>query len=300
MMPITVLILTYNEEPNIGRTLSRLTWPTEIVVLDSDSSDATCEIAARYPKVRIVKRPFTTLAAQWTYGLESTQIRTDWVLALDADYVLSDELIDELTALDPPPEVAGYVARFDYCINGRKLRSGVYPPVTVLFRRSLTHIEQDGHCQRARVRGEVRALRGRISHDDRKPLGRWLASQASYMKLEADKLLQPASASLSPVDRLRKAIVLSPVAVFLYCLIVKRGLFDGWPGVLYALQRATAEVILSMHLIERRLRGPCQPAEQGPAGRLVPEQGEDEITVAIEARRLPHQRQDAVGDGKCE
>ena len=255
MMPITALILTYNEEPNIGRTLSRLDWATEIVVLDSCSSDATCEIAAGYPKVRIVRRPFTTLADQWTYGLESAQIKTDWVLALDADYILSDELIDELTALDPPPEVAGYVATFDYCINGHKLRSGVYPPVTVLFRRPLTHIEQDGHCQRARVRGEVRALHGRIAHDDRKPLGRWLASQASYMKLEADKLLQASPASLSPADRLRKAIVLSPVAVFVYCLVVKRGVLDGWPGVLYALQRATAEVILSMNLVERRLRG---------------------------------------------
>jgi hypothetical protein len=131
----------------------------------------------------------------------------------------------------------------------------MYPPVTVLFRRSLTHVEQDGHCQRASVNGAVRTLRGRIAHDDRKSLGRWLASQASYMKLEADKLAEAAPASLSPIDRLRKAIVVAPIAVFVYCLVMKRGVFDGWPGVLYALQRATAEAILSLTLIERRLRG---------------------------------------------
>jgi glycosyltransferase involved in cell wall biosynthesis len=255
MTPITALILAYNEEPNIGRTLSRLGWATEIVVLDSCSSDATCDIAARYPKVRIVKRPFTTLADQWNYGLESTQITTEWVLALDADYFLSDELIAELSAFDPTPDVAGYVATFDYCIHGRKLRSGVYPPVTVLFRRSLTHVEQDAHCQRARVKGALRPLRGRIAHDDRKSMGRWLASQATYMKQEADKLADASPDSLSAIDRLRKAIVVAPIAVFVYCLVVKGGLFDGWPGVLYASQRATAEAILSMTLIERRLRG---------------------------------------------
>jgi glycosyltransferase involved in cell wall biosynthesis len=242
MTPITALILAYNEEPNIGRTLSRLGWATEIVVLDSCSSDATCDIAARYPKVRIVKRPFTTLADQWNY-------------ALDADYFLSDELIAELSAFDPTPDVAGYVATFDYCIHGRKLRSGVYPPVTVLFRRSLTHVEQDAHCQRARVKGALRPLRGRIAHDDRKSMGRWLASQATYMKQEADKLADASPDSLSAIDRLRKAIVVAPIAVFVYCLVVKGGLFDGWPGVLYASQRATAEAILSMTLIERRLRG---------------------------------------------
>ena len=261
MSDITALVLTFNEEPNIGRVLSRLHWAKEVVVLDSCSTDQTCAIAERYPNVRLVRHAFTTLAAQWNYGLEQTGISTEWVLALDADYILSNELIEELKAFDPPPDVAGFRAQFDYCIDGRKLRSGVYPPVTVLFRRRHTHVEQDGHCQRARVAGAVKDLTGRIDHDDRKPLSRWLVSQTSYMKLEAEKLAAAAPETLALVDRLRQTIVLAPPAVLLYCLVIRGGLLDGWPGIFYAWQRATAELILSLMLVERRLRGTRQPSE---------------------------------------
>ena len=261
MTDLTALVLTYNEEPNIARVLARLQWIKDVVVLDSCSTDQTCAIAERFPNVRVVRHAFTTLAAQWNYGLEQTGIASEWVLALDADYVLSEELIRELETLEPPADVAGYRAQFDYCVNGRKLRSGVYPPVTVLFRRTLTHVEQDGHCQRARVSGAISGLSGRISHDDRKPLSRWLASQASYMRLEADKLRAAAPESLATIDRLRQTIVLAPPAVFAYCLLIRGGLLDGWPGLFYAWQRATAESILSLTLLERYLNRAGQPPE---------------------------------------
>jgi glycosyltransferase involved in cell wall biosynthesis len=254
MTPITALILTFNEEANIGRTLSRLTWLPEVVVLDSCSTDATREIASQYPNVRVVQNPFVTLAGQWNFGLEQAGISTEWVLALDADYVLTDQLIDELKSFDPRA-ADGFRASFVYCVNGRPLRAGVYPPVVVLFRRAVTHVEQDGHCQRARVAGTVRELSGRIYHDDRKSLARWLTSQAGYMKLEADKLERTPSSELATIDRLRRLIVVAPPVVFLFCLIVRRGLLDGWPGWSYALQRAAAEMILSLTLIERRLTG---------------------------------------------
>jgi glycosyltransferase involved in cell wall biosynthesis len=252
MIPITALILTFNEEANIARTLSRLDWLHEVVVLDSCSTDATCEIASRYPKVRVVRHPFASLAEQWNFGLERAGISTEWVLALDADYVLSDQVIDEIQTLDPG-SADGFRASFVYCVNGWPLRAGVYPPVTVLFRKAVTHVEQDGHCQRARVRGTVRELSGRIHHDDRKPLGRWLASQAGYMKLEADKLERAPASELALIDRLRRLIFVAPPAVFLYCLIVRRGALDGWAGWSYALQRTAAELILSLTILERRL-----------------------------------------------
>jgi len=252
MIPITALILTFNEEANIARTLSRLDWLREVVVLDSCSTDATCEIASRYPNVRVVKNKFITLAEQWNFGLERAGIATDWVLALDADYVLTDELIDEIKNLDPG-SADGFRVSFVYCVHGRPLRAGVYPPVTVLFRRTVTHVDQDGHCQRARVRGVVRELSGRMHHDDRKSLMRWLTSQAGYMKLEADKLERVPSSELALIDRLRRLIFVAPPVVFVYCLVVRRGVLDGWAGWSYALQRTAAEIILSLTLIERRL-----------------------------------------------
>lgn len=252
---ITPLVLTFNEAPNIGRTLDRLSWARDIVVVDSLSSDDTRAIASRYPSVRVFERAFTTHAEQWNFGLEQTGITTDWVLALDADFVLTDEIVGELTSLSPPSAAAGYRASFTYCIDGKPLRSAVYPPVTVLYRRARATYEQDGHTQRVRVDGLVLPLSGRILHDDRKPLSQWIAAQVRYMRLEADKLASAPSSSLADVDRVRKLIVLAPPLMFLRCLFVGGGILDGWPGLFYALQRATAELILSLSLVERRVLG---------------------------------------------
>lgn len=256
MIELTAVVLTFNEAPNIARTLGRLSWLKDVVVVDSGSSDETAQIASSFPNVRVFVRPFTSHADQWNFGLEETHITTEWVLALDADFVLTDASVDELKTLAPPSEIAGYRASFSYCINGVPLRSAVYPPVTVLYRRSLSRYEQDGHTQRIQVRGPIAELRARIQHDDRKPLSRWIASQVRYMRLEADKLAATPSASLATPDRIRKWIVIAPPMMFLMCLIGRGGVLDGWPGLFYALQRTAAELILSMTLVERRLFGP--------------------------------------------
>jgi len=252
---ITPLILTFNEAPNIGRTLDRLSWAKDIVIVDSMSTDDTRAIASRYPAVRVFERAFTTHAEQWNFGLQHTAIKTEWVLALDADFVMTDEAIREITALSPLPAVAGYRVSFTYCVNGQPLRSGVYPPVTVLYRRDAAIYEQDGHTQRVRVDRMVMPLSSRILHDDRKPLSHWIASQVRYMRLEADKLASAPDAALASIDQVRKLIVVAPPLMFLRCLFVGGGILDGWAGLFYALQRATAELILSLSLIERRLFG---------------------------------------------
>ena len=252
---VTQLLLTYNEAPNIGRTLDRLSWARDIVVVDSLSTDDTRAILARYPKVRTFERAFTTHAEQWNFGIEQTGIDTEWVLALDADFVLSDDVIDEIGALAPPPNAGGYRASFTYCIGGRPLRSAVYPPVTVLYRKARATYEQDGHTQRVRVEGVVVDLSSPIRHDDRKPLSHWIGSQVKYMRLEADKLATTPASSLGAVDRVRRWIVLAPPLVFLHCLFVRGGIRDGWAGVYYALQRTVAELILSLSLAERIVLG---------------------------------------------
>lgn len=254
-IPITAVILTFNEAPNIARTLSRLSWAVEIVVVDSGSSDDTVAIATRDPRVRVVTRPFTTHAEQWNFAVHDTAIATEWVLALDADFVLSDSLIGELQALAPPDPVDGYWASFDYCIDGQALRGAAYPPVVVLYRRTRARYYQDGHTQRVRVEGAVGHLAGRIRHDDRKPLAQWLAAQSRYMRLEVQKLTGTPASALSRIDRVRRLIVVMPPAMFLYCYLVRGGVFDGVAGLYYALQRSAAELILSMYLIEARLFG---------------------------------------------
>jgi len=248
---ITPLVLTYNEAPNIARVLQGLSWARDVVLVDSFSTDETAAIAASFPNVRVVQRVFDCHRNQWQFGLTETQIKTEWVLALDADYVVTTDLINEMWALCPDHDVVGYRARFIYCISGKPLRSGIYPPVTVLYRRAAANYIQDGHTQRVSLAGRVEELQAPLLHDDRKPLRRWLQSQKRYTKLEVEKLRVMDPAKLGLVDRLRRwPLVVPPVALF-YCLIVRGGVRDGWHGFYYAFQRGTAELMLSLYWIKK-------------------------------------------------
>jgi glycosyltransferase involved in cell wall biosynthesis len=251
---ITVLILTYNEEANIGRTLSALARFTEIVVLDSNSTDETSAIVASFANARLVQRPFDTHANQWNYGLHSCGIKRAWILALDADYLLSDKCVDEIAALAPSEEVSGYQASFNYCLHGRRLRASLYPSHVVLFRRDRGRYEQHGHTQRPVIGGKIGMLSVPFDHDDRKPHSRWLSSQQKYARLEADFLLSYAKGKLRLVDRLRLTGVFGPILVFLYTLLAKRCILDGWPGWLYVLQRTLAETMIALEIVDRRMR----------------------------------------------
>jgi glycosyltransferase involved in cell wall biosynthesis len=252
---VTPLILTYNEEANIGRTLERLSWAREIVVLDSGSDDGTRDIAGKFPAVHVVVRPFDNHAAQWNYGLREAGIRSEWVLALDADYIMNEDLLREIDRLDPALAIAGYRTRFRYCIFGKPLSRSMYPPVVTLYRRRQAHYVQDGHTQRVIVDGAIQDLRAVIDHDDRKSLNHWLSAQLRYAELECALLSTKNWAELRMQDRIRKLIVVAPWMVPLYCLTFGMGLKDGWPGLYYALQRGTAETILSMKLLEALMTG---------------------------------------------
>jgi glycosyltransferase involved in cell wall biosynthesis len=249
---ITPLVLTFNEAPNIGRCLARLRWAARIVVLDSGSTDETAEIVHSFPNAEFHVRPFDDHAAQWNHGLEL--VRSSWVLSLDADYLVPDAFPGEVESLLGDDGLDAILVRFRYLVFGRALRASLYPPRAALFRRDRCRYETDGHTQRLAVRGRSTAIHTRFDHDDRKPLGRWLESQGKYARLEADKLVRTASAALSVQDRLRRTMVLGPPAVFAYTLIGARTIFDGWPGWYYTCQRTVAEIILSLHLLERRLR----------------------------------------------
>jgi glycosyltransferase involved in cell wall biosynthesis len=245
---ITPLILTYNEAPNIGRTVEKLTWAKRIIVIDSYSTDETLELLSAFPQVDVYQRKFDTAANQDNFGLD--QVTTEWVLSMDADYILTDELIEEIERLKPEDSTNGYWVRFKYCVFGKELRGTLYPPRKVLYRRHKTRYFDDGHTQRARVEGHTAWLSSYILHDDRKSLSRWLASQDRYMLKEVEKLRQTPPDQLSLADTMRRSKVLAPFVLLFYCLIIQRGILDGWAGWYYALQRMLAEILLAIRLIE--------------------------------------------------
>ncbi len=249
---ITPLVLAFNEAPNIERTLARLHWATRVVVIDSFSTDETPAMCRRYPQVDFIQRQFDDHTTQWNFGLD--QVKTPWVLSLDADYVLSGTLIAELTELSLDPSVAGYFARFNYCVGGHPLRASLYPPRVVLFRRDACRYVTDGHTQRLELAGESGWLESRIDHDDRKPLDRWFVDQLRYSALEARHLSETPVSELGVADRIRRSVVLAPPLVLAYALVGQRLVLDWWPGWYYALQRTFAELLLSLRLVEVRLR----------------------------------------------
>jgi glycosyltransferase involved in cell wall biosynthesis len=255
---ITPLILTYNEEPNLGRTLDRLAWAAQILVLDSFSTDATVDIARSYPNVTVVQRAFDDHATQWSHGV--SLITQPWVLALDADYVLGEGFENELRSLKHESIIDAYTASFRYLIYGEPLGSSLYPPRVVLFRQSRCHFERDGHTQRLRAKGEIAPLRSWINHDDRKPLTRWVISQDKYALLEAEKISSASFRALPFQDRIRRTMILGPITIFFYTLLVRGTLFDGWAGWFYTFQRTLAEIMLSLRLLEKRINGSPAPS----------------------------------------
>ncbi len=230
-----------------------LTWAAEVLVVDSGSDDGTLDLLNAFPNVRVVHRRFDTHAQQWNFAVTQTGVKTPWILALDADYVLTPGLIAELSQLRPEAGLDGYQTRFRYCVFGKPLRGTLYPPVTTLFRAAMGKYVQDGHTQRLQLSALPVPLQEVIHHDDRKPLSRWLWAQDRYASLEVALLSSKPNSQLRLQDKLRKWMIVTPWLVPLHSLTIGKGALDGWPGIYYALQRAVAESILSLRLLERRL-----------------------------------------------
>lgn len=249
---ITPMVLTYNESANIERTMRRLSWASRVLVIDSGSTDGTLDFLKRLPQVQVVHRSFDSFAEQCNFGLQ--QIASEWVLSLDADYVLTEELIAELRSLPVSADVDGYKVGFRYCIEGRPLRASLYPARAVLYRREKARYHNDGHGHKVAIQGRVGDLKSKIDHDDRKSLSRWLASQDKYALLEAEKLSAADPAQLPLQDRLRLTGWAAVPASLVFTLLVKGTLWDGWRGWYYALQRMLAEMLLALRLIERKMK----------------------------------------------
>ncbi len=249
---ITPLILTFNEAPNIKRTLEKLNWAKQIVVIDSFSTDETLDIIKQFPQVKVHQNRFVSFADQCNFGL--SKIETDWVLSLDADYVLDEKISQNIKGLDlNSAQIATYSARFKYAIFGKPLHGTLYPPRKVLYKRTCAHYVNDGHGHTVIIDGKISNLEGFIHHDDRKSFSVWLNSQDRYLQKEAEKLTNTPFKQLKMNDKLRCFIVFAPFIVPFYCLILRGGVLDGWHGWHYAFQRMIAEILLSIRLIEKRI-----------------------------------------------
>lgn len=239
---ITPIILTFNEQDNIERTLSALSWAKDVVVIDSFSTDSTLTICSKFENVRVIQNKFENFAQQCNFALSQT-FQTQWVLSMDADYVVTPELANSFSTLTPEQTTNGYEIGFEYLINGQALRGSLYPPRVSLYRKAQAHYHQDGHAHRVQVAGNVLSLKEKFQHDDRKPYERWLASQKKYAAQEAEKLSASTWKQLSWPDRMR-FLAIAPIIMLPYTLFIKGLVLNGLPGIEYARQRLIAEIEL--------------------------------------------------------
>jgi glycosyltransferase involved in cell wall biosynthesis len=274
---ITPVLLTYNEAVNLRRTLRRLTWAKDIVVVDSGSTDETLTVLRDYPQIRVFTRAFDSHFCQWQYAIRETGIESSWILRLDADYELTDAFISELDHLDACAPFNAYRVAFDYAIYSRVLIASLYPSNTILLRRGRFTVWDNGHTEAWSPTGPVGVLKSRIVHDDWKSVERWFSAQTGYMRRELEKI------PTRQVDLklwLRLHPPLMPLIVFFYCLFVKGLIFAGRAGIFYTLQRTSAEAVLSLMVLEQQLvsrthRSPSKERRRGRSPRNRPSDQED-------------------------
>jgi glycosyltransferase involved in cell wall biosynthesis len=267
---ISVVVLTLNEAANLPRCLASVAWADDIVVLDSGSNDATCEIA-KAAGARVLVRAFDSFAGQRNYAMEHGQLRNDWVLHLDADEVVTEELRSELaqlassgTAEKPVWRVASRII-----FMGRWLRhAGMYPSYQVRFGRAdALRFVDFGHGQReVQPAEQVGTLRQPMDHYNfSKGVNDWLARHLRYAKAEAEELLrarqQPLHlAGLFSGDRTERRRALKRLSyyapcrgllAFAYAYIFRGGVLDGRAGFTYCRLFAMYHSFIGLNAAER-------------------------------------------------
>jgi glycosyltransferase involved in cell wall biosynthesis len=228
---LSVAIITRNEKQNLARTLGSIAWADEIVVVDSGSDDRTEEIARSY-RTRFYLEEWKGFAAQKNSALEKCS--KEWVLSLDADEALSDELsqeIWELLADDPPMD--GYALPRRNLFLGRWMRhGGFYPDLKVrLFRRGAAEFEPRPVHETVHFPGRAGRLRGDMVHNAYPTLATYIAHMDRYSTLGAEHALMAGKRTATLSAFLAQTVV-NPLFTFLYNYVLRLGFLDGREGLL--------------------------------------------------------------------
>jgi glycosyltransferase involved in cell wall biosynthesis len=270
-MSISILILTLDEQVNIADCLRTLQWCDDVVVLDSYSSDDTVKIAAAHG-ARVVQRKFDTYAGQRNFGLQQVQYKHPWVLMLDADERVPDELREELLRVrHAPPEVTLFLLRRRDHLFGRWIkRSSGYPTwFGRLARIGSVWVERpinEEYC----TSGRTERLHAHLDHYPfNKGLSSWIAKHDRYSSMEAALLMEntrdaPRVGALFTADPLKRRKALKslvyalpgrPVFVFFALYFLKAGFLDGRAGLTFSLLRSWYEYMIDCkhdELVRRR------------------------------------------------
>lgn len=272
---VSVLILTLNEEGNLPACLESVAWSDDVVVLDSFSTDSTCDLA-RAANARVVQRKLDDWASHQNWAVENIPFQHPWVYYTDADEVVTPELRDELLAIaaDPDHTAVAYRVRFKNQFMGRWIRhSSLYPTwVLRFFRPEKVRWERLVNPV-AVVDGPQGRLEGHFLHYSfNKGLAAWFDKHNRYSTQEAAEAMKSVRGrtlrlgdvlAADPVRRRRALKELSwrmpfrPLLRFLYMYVLRLGILDGWAGFTYCRLIAMYEYMIDLKVkeLERRERG---------------------------------------------
>ena len=273
-MTISILILTYNEALNIAGCLHSVSWSDDVVVLDSVSNDGTVEMA-RALGARVLQRPFDDYASQRNFGLSGVEYKHSWVLMLDADERVPEELRDEMIAevQRAGADICLFRMRRRDHLYGRWIRrSSGYPTwFGRLARRGRVWVERSIN-EEYKTDGTIAALQTHLDHYPfSKGFHEWILKHDRYSTAEANVMFRSASkawhwSDVYARDPLRrraalKAFIYSmpwrPALMFVGLYVARGGLLEGRAGLTFCLLRAWYEFMIDIKFreLQRRAQG---------------------------------------------
>lgn len=270
---LSVILLTYNCGKTLDRTLDPLAdLGARVFAVDSYSNDCTVALL-RSRGVWVTQRSFAGYGDQRNWAMANLPLKSEWLLHLDADEVISHDLAREILSLRLNQERSeqGFFIPRQLVFGGKRLRhGGIFPTWHMrLFRRGKGRCEERLYDQHFIVEGPTGALKGLVYDDNRMPLREWVARHRRWARLEAQELSQAKkegrihpSWSGNPIQRKRaqKALyekappLVRPFLLFGYRYVLRLGFLDGWQGLLFHfLQSFCFRMLVDIHLIRIRL-----------------------------------------------
>lgn len=253
---VTVVILTLNEELHLARALASVSWAARVIVVDSGSKDTTIAIARSYGADLFV-REFRSHADQLAWALDHTKIRTEWVMRLDADEIIGDDLtINAKRAIRTlPAKITCLNFARKHIFMGRWIKHGGRYPIIMLrlWRHGCAKVEarwMDEHM--VSVRGNSLLLEGAFYDANLRDIGWFTAKHSRYAVREAIDVLTvkynlaPTTETVLNRHAKRKRQIktqffnrlpfgIGPLAYFLWRMTFQLGFLDGREGLIYHL-----------------------------------------------------------------
>jgi glycosyltransferase involved in cell wall biosynthesis len=267
----SVLIFTLNEELHLPACLDTLEWSDDVTVVDSYSTDRTEEIC-RERGINFVQHNFEGFGRQRQWALDTLSIKHDWVLILDADERVPEELACEIGEIlsHPPSTVGAFRVRRRFHLWGRWLRySSLYPTwvVRLVHKRQVCYVDR-GHAETQMVNGEILELHNDLIDENLKGIDEWFARQNRYSRRDAEYEL----AQESKTWTFRELVVFDPSVrraalkrlawrvpgrgfiYFVYSYFWRRGFLDGRDGFVLCLMRSLYQSMVAIKKYDLRRR----------------------------------------------